>query len=58
MQIIEIVVSVITALGGWEMIKYLMNRKTNRRKEEAEADNMEFNVFAWGYGLFANSTQR
>ena len=25
MQIIEIVVSVITALGGWEMIKYVMN---------------------------------
>lgn len=44
MQIIEIVVSVITALGGWEMIKYVMNRKTNRRKEEAEADNVEFNV--------------
>ena len=44
MQIIEIVVSVITALGGWETIKYVMNRKTNRRKEEAEADNVEFNV--------------
>lgn len=44
MQVIEIVVSVITALGGWEMIKYCMNRKTNRRKEEAEADNVEFNV--------------
>lgn len=44
MQIIEIVVSVITALGGWEMIKYVMNRKSNRRKEEAEADNVEFNV--------------
>lgn len=44
MQIIEIVVSVITALGGWEMIKYVMNRKTNRRKEEAEADNVEFSV--------------
>lgn len=44
MQIIEIVISVITALGGWEMIKYVMNRKTNRRKEEAEADNVEFNV--------------
>lgn len=44
MQVIEIVVSVITALGGWEMIKYVMNRKTNHRKEEAEADNVEFNV--------------
>ena len=46
MQVIEIVVSVITALGGWERIKYVMNRKTNRRKEEAEADNVEFNVLS------------
>lgn len=44
MQILEIVVSVITALGGWEAIRYCMNRKTNKRKEEAEADNVEFNV--------------
>lgn len=44
MQVIEIVVSVITALGGWEAIKYCLNRKTNKRKEEAEADNVEFNV--------------
>lgn len=44
MQIVEIIVSVITALGGWEAVKYCLNRKTNRRKEEAEADNVEFNV--------------
>lgn len=44
MQVVEIIVSVITALGGWEAIKYCLNRKTNRRKEEAEADNVEFNV--------------
>lgn len=44
MQVVEIVVSVITALGGWEMVKYCLNRKTNRRKEEAEADNVEFSV--------------
>lgn len=34
----------ITALGGWEALRYLLNRKTNHRKEEAEADNVEFNV--------------
>lgn len=44
MQVVEIIVSVITALGGWEAIKYCLNRKTNRRKEEAEADNVEFSV--------------
>lgn len=41
---IEIIASMITALGGWEALKYLLNRKTNHRKEEAEADNVEFNV--------------
>lgn len=41
---IEIIASMITALGGWEALRYLLNRKTNHRKEEAEADNVEFNV--------------
>lgn len=41
---IEIIASMITALGGWEALRYILNRKTNHRKEEAEADNIEFNV--------------
>lgn len=44
MSVMEIIVSVITAMGGWEAIRYCMNRKTNRRKAEAEADNVEFSV--------------
>lgn len=40
----EIIVSVISAIGGWEMIRYLINRKINKRKEEAEADTLEFGV--------------
>lgn len=36
--------TVLTTLGGWEAIKYLLNRKTNKRKEEAEADSAEFSV--------------
>ena len=36
--------AVLTALGGWEAIKYLINRKTNSRKAEAEADSVEFTV--------------
>lgn len=43
-SIIETIAAVVAALGGWEFIKYLMNRKTNKRKEEAEADSVEFNV--------------
>lgn len=40
----ETVISVITTLGGWEAVKYLINRKTNMRKAEAEADSVEFSV--------------
>lgn len=36
--------AVLTALGGWEAIKYLINRKSNSRKAEAEADSVEFTV--------------
>lgn len=31
-------------LGGWETIKYLFNRKTASRIEEAKADSAEFSV--------------
>lgn len=36
--------SAIGAVGGWELVKYLLNLKTNKRKEEAEADSLEFSV--------------
>lgn len=42
--IVEVFAAVITAFGGWEAIKYLLNRKTNQRKEEAEADSVEFGM--------------
>jgi len=42
--VLEVFAAVTTALGGWEAIKYLLNRKTNQRKEEAEADSVEFGV--------------
>jgi hypothetical protein len=43
-SVIEIVATIIGTMGGWEAIKYLLNRKTNKRKEEAEADGVEFGV--------------
>ena len=36
--------SILGTLSLWEMVKYFINRKTNKRKEEAEADNAEFQV--------------
>lgn len=43
-NITELIVAVMGALGGWEAVKYLINRRTNKRKEEAEADSVEFGV--------------
>lgn len=43
-EIVIGICSAIGAVGGWELIKYLINLKTNKRKEEAEADSLEFSV--------------
>lgn len=40
----EIIISIITAIGGWELIRYLINLRTNQRKENAEADSAENNA--------------
>lgn len=44
MNVIETLVAILTSLGGWEFIKYLINRKSNARISEAEADSAEFHV--------------
>ncbi|MCD8286206.1 MAG: hypothetical protein LUD50_03150 [Clostridia bacterium] len=43
-EIVTALVAVMTALGGWEAIKYLINRKSNARKNNAEASGAEFAV--------------
>ena len=40
----EIIISIITAIGGWELIRYVLNLRTNKRKENAEADSAETNA--------------
>ena len=42
--IISTIASLLGTLSIWEIVKYLLNRKTNKRKEEAEADTLEFAV--------------
>lgn len=34
----------VAAMGGWEAVKYFLNRKSNARKAEAEADSADFQV--------------
>lgn len=43
-SIIASVTTIVATLGGWETIKYFLERKTNKRKAEAEADSVEFTV--------------
>lgn len=42
--IIGVAVTVITALGGFEFVKWVATRKYGKRKDEAEADDSEFGV--------------
>lgn len=43
-NLIANVASLLGVLGGWEAIKYLINRKQNQRISEAKADSIEFSV--------------
>lgn len=45
-EIITILATVLTTLGGWEAVKWLLNRKSNLRVAEAQADDSEFSVLA------------
>lgn len=38
-ETIGIFTSVLVALGGWETIKYFLNRRSEKKKSEAEADS-------------------
>ena len=40
--IISTIASLLGTLSIWEAVKYFLNRKTNKRMEEAEADSKEF----------------
>ena len=37
-SILEVSASMGTVIGGWEFIKYMLNIRTNKRKERSEAD--------------------
>ena len=43
-SIAELMASMGAAIGGWELIKYLLNIRSNKRKERAEADSADFGV--------------
>lgn len=41
MEIVKTIVTVVTALGGFEGVKWLINRKSNTRVAKANADSVE-----------------
>ena len=43
-EILTIAGTILGTLGGSELIRYFINRKSNARKAEAEADSSEFGV--------------
>lgn len=45
-QIITTIITLLTALGGWEAVKWFLTRKSNTRLAEAKADDSEFAVLA------------
>lgn len=40
-EIVMILTGCLTAFGGWELVRYLLNRKSNVRKADAEAEVAE-----------------
>ena len=48
-DIVVTIGSILGALGGWEAIKYLLNRKTNKKVEEANAFVVERNALIEDY---------
>lgn len=41
MEVVTMIISIIGALGGFELVKWLLNRKSNSRMAEANADSVE-----------------
>ena len=39
--ILELAATISGTIGGWELIKYMLNIRTNKRKERAEANKAE-----------------
>lgn len=46
MEVITIIATLIGSIGGWEAIKWMLNRKANLKTSEAMADDSEFSVLA------------
>ncbi len=51
-NLITTIVGLLGALGGWEGVKYLINRKSNKRINESEADKKEIETDSDEFHLY------
>lgn len=51
-NLVTTIVGLLGALGGWEGVKYLINRKSNKRMSESEADKKETEADAAKFHLY------
>lgn len=51
-NLLTTIVGLLGALGGWEGIKYIINRKSNKRINDSEADKKEIEADAAKFHLY------
>lgn len=56
-SIVELTASTGAAIGGWELIKYMLNIRSNKRKERAEADKAEAEADSADFGVLRETVE-
>lgn len=56
-SILEISASMGAAIGGWEFIKYMLNIRTNKRKEKSEADKAKAEADSADFAVLRETTE-
>ena len=56
-SILEITAAMGTAIGGWEFVKYMLNIRSNKRKEKAEADKAKSEAKGEDFKVLRETTE-
>lgn len=56
-SILEISASMGAAIGGWEFVKYILNIRTNKRKERSEADKANAEASSANFSVLKETTE-
>lgn len=55
--ILELSATISASIGGWELIKYMLNIHTNKRKERAEADKADAEADGARFDVLARTVE-